>query len=352
MLELVSKSIRALIKEHDYAIVPNLGGFVTKYKSAELLPSKGIILPPSKSIAFNRKLIDDDGLLVHKMAIIGQVSLETAKEHLQEFIKKAFQQLDEARPINIEQLGTLKYNKNLQLEFELKTKDNFNPYSYGLTSLHCEPIQTKAKVKQAQKKILSRSILSKVAIVLPFVIVGVLLSYYIKDHSISELKQTAEFFSWFDTSTVKNDTSKQNQTKTEVEAKIDEQTQKQNALKYIEPKVEQTVSITEDTKVDKASAEIEEDEPINNSQSEMQEEPVKTIDKTAKYQLVAGSFKASGNANRLQKKLEKLGYPAIVVHQAQRYRVIASAYSDKIEAIQAKDSLKAQHISTWVNTLN
>ena len=67
--------------------------------------------------------------------------------------------------------------------------------------------------------------------------------------------------------------------------------------------------------------------------------------------MVAGSFKSKKNAKRLVKKIEKLNFQPEIVKNGNRYRVIASSYSNKEEAKKLKETLKNKKIKTWINTL-
>ena len=56
--------LRELLFVQECVIIPGFGGFLTKYKSADIDYLNYTITPPTKSISFNRQLRNDDGLLV------------------------------------------------------------------------------------------------------------------------------------------------------------------------------------------------------------------------------------------------------------------------------------------------
>ena len=63
------------------------------------------------------------------------------------------------------------------------------------------------------------------------------------------------------------------------------------------------------------------------------------------YSVVCGSFGVKANADGLKAKLDKDGYSAKVVYNADRnmYRVIVSSYDSREDAARARDSFKAKY---------
>ena len=63
------------------------------------------------------------------------------------------------------------------------------------------------------------------------------------------------------------------------------------------------------------------------------------------YSVVCGSFGVKANADGLKAKLDRDGYSAKVVYNADRnmYRVIVSSYDSREDAARARDSFKAKY---------
>ena len=63
------------------------------------------------------------------------------------------------------------------------------------------------------------------------------------------------------------------------------------------------------------------------------------------YSVVCGSFGVKANADGLKAKLDKDGYSAKVVYNADRnmYRVIVSSFDSREDAARARDSFKAKY---------
>lgn len=68
------------------------------------------------------------------------------------------------------------------------------------------------------------------------------------------------------------------------------------------------------------------------------------------FSVVVGSFSVIANAEGLQQRLKNAGYPAQVVKNDERnmYRVIATTFDSKAEAVQSRDNLRATYPDAWL----
>jgi len=68
------------------------------------------------------------------------------------------------------------------------------------------------------------------------------------------------------------------------------------------------------------------------------------------YSVVVGSFSVIANAEGLQQKLRNAGYNAQVVKNEERnmYRVIATTFTNKADAVRSRDSLRATYPDAWL----
>ncbi len=64
----IDQHISDLLYCYDCVIIPDFGGFVANYRSAEIDKKRNILYPPSKGIIFNKNLVHNDGLLANKIA--------------------------------------------------------------------------------------------------------------------------------------------------------------------------------------------------------------------------------------------------------------------------------------------
>ena len=68
------------------------------------------------------------------------------------------------------------------------------------------------------------------------------------------------------------------------------------------------------------------------------------------YSVVVGSFSVIANAEGLQQRLKNAGYSAQIVKNDERnmYRVIASTFDNKADAVQSRDQLRATYQDAWL----
>jgi cell division protein FtsN len=68
------------------------------------------------------------------------------------------------------------------------------------------------------------------------------------------------------------------------------------------------------------------------------------------YSVVVGSFSVIANAEGLQQRLKNAGYSAQIVKNDERnmYRVVASTFDNKADAVQSRDQLRATYQDAWL----
>lgn len=68
------------------------------------------------------------------------------------------------------------------------------------------------------------------------------------------------------------------------------------------------------------------------------------------YSVVVGSFGLKTNAEGLQSRLKAAGYPAQIVLNPSNnmYRVVATTFATKGEAVESRDALRSQYADAWL----
>jgi len=68
------------------------------------------------------------------------------------------------------------------------------------------------------------------------------------------------------------------------------------------------------------------------------------------FSVVVGSFSVIANAEGLQQKLRNQGYNAQIVKNEERnmYRVVASTFSNKSDAVRSRDNLRGTYPDAWL----
>lgn len=156
--------ISDLLYSYDCVIVPDFGGFVANYASAQIHPIQHKFQAPSKKISFNRQLKNNDGLLTNHIAGKKEISYSEAQELVRLFVNQAIKGLQEGDRIKIEKVGTLFLDPEKNIQFISENTNNYLLDSFGLEAFRALPIRREGvekrvleKIKDQQHKELSES---------------------------------------------------------------------------------------------------------------------------------------------------------------------------------------------------
>ena len=172
----ISQYIKELLLLNDCVIVPEFGGFVANYKAATVENNQ--FFPPTKEIAFNNKLISNDGLLINYISETEGIDYFNAKQKLDSFVEEILLNLERNRNVYFEGVGYLHYDSRENLQFEPQLKQNLLVESYGLQNFSYEKLYQRQMPKPAIKVeyrepvpvIFQKRKLKKLAIAIPLLI--------------------------------------------------------------------------------------------------------------------------------------------------------------------------------------
>jgi len=145
----INQYIKELLLLNDCVIIPEFGGFVANYKPASIENNQ--FFPPTKEIAFNNKLISNDGLLVNYIADSEGINYFEAKQKLENFVEETQLNLERNRNVYFEGVGYLHYDSHENLQFEPQLKQNLLVESYGLQNFTYEKLYQRQMPKPAFK---------------------------------------------------------------------------------------------------------------------------------------------------------------------------------------------------------
>ena len=77
-MNLLDHHLHRLFLDHDCIVVPGLGGFVCNRKPARYDDKRQELIPPSRTILFNERIVHHDGVLVQAIAQKSGLSLDEA----------------------------------------------------------------------------------------------------------------------------------------------------------------------------------------------------------------------------------------------------------------------------------
>lgn len=172
----INQYIKELLLLNDCVIIPEFGGFVANYKPAVIDGNQ--FFPPCKGIAFNNKLISNDGLLINFIADQEGLSYFSAKQKLDDFVEETQLSLEQNRNVYFDGVGYLHYDSRENLQFEPQLKQNLLVESYGLQNFSYEKLYQrqmpgpafKVEYKEPVPVIFQRRKVQKLIIAIPLLL--------------------------------------------------------------------------------------------------------------------------------------------------------------------------------------
>lgn len=136
----VDQHISELLIDHDCVIVPSFGGFLASYQHATIHPTHHTFSPPSKIIAFNIFLTQNDGLLANHLAGQVHVPYNEALREILAFVQHCQKELNEGKKIILERIGSFYFDKEKNLQFEPFKQFNYLQEAYGCGAVQFLPV--------------------------------------------------------------------------------------------------------------------------------------------------------------------------------------------------------------------
>ena len=145
--------ISELLYNHDCVIVPGFGGFLANYQPAYIHPVRHTFSAPSKKIAFNRSLQNNDGLLANRLVQEEKISYSEANQKISAEVDQWNGSLERERKLSIEKIGSLHFDVEKNLRFEPDLKVNYLLDSFGLTEIQSPPVKRENFREKIEPKI-------------------------------------------------------------------------------------------------------------------------------------------------------------------------------------------------------
>lgn len=140
----ITPHINSLLYKHDCVIVPEFGAFLVQYNSAKIDIEQHIMQPPSRSIRFNSKLKDSDGVLLNYLQTQLGVDEKEAKQIILAYVEDLQISLSHLEEIVLHGIGSFSLKAN-QLQFT-PHQTNFLASVYGFQTLYTSPIAKEDEV--------------------------------------------------------------------------------------------------------------------------------------------------------------------------------------------------------------
>jgi hypothetical protein len=141
MTQKLDPYISELLYDHNCVIVTDLGGFVANYQPCTHNSKLNMASPPSKRIAFNSALRNNDGLLANHISEKEALNYAEACDVIRQYVDEVQGKLSKGDRIDIEKVGMLFLNKDNQIEFSPDNSSSFLKSSFGLSPVHSPAIR-------------------------------------------------------------------------------------------------------------------------------------------------------------------------------------------------------------------
>jgi cell division septation protein DedD len=325
----LSNYIEQLLFANDCVIIPNIGGFIVNYEAAKIDFVAQELIPPNKTVSFNPKLVNNDGLLANFLVQREQINYKKAAQKVEQWSTQIEQDLFNKKIVHFPKIGKLYFNSDSKLEF-VPAPTNFLLEVYGMPSIDCHPILRNKEYLQKETIAATTSTETATAASTTAIVPikrkkGLVLPFTLSPKLVGAAAVALLLFSspyWL--GGLFGDTPNQPSTLAEAEtittpAKttiVEEQTPKEDSPAI---QTSSTASILPIGGKESADTTPEESKPAETTvttapvvEAPPQKTVVTTTNTNTTYVVVLGAFGKKQNATRLSKKLAKDNYQALI----------------------------------------
>jgi nucleoid DNA-binding protein len=302
----IEQYIAQLLYRYQCVTVPGFGAFLTEIQSARLNESLNSFSPPTKRLAFNSNLKNNDGLLANHIALAEKTSYEYALSAIQYEVFNMKKALDENEILSFKNIGEIRLNADKNIVFSPYDQINYLTSSFGLTPF-ISPMLKREIFEKEIEIIEENATITMVA--------------DSKKTANPYLKYAAIFILALGVSGSVGYTLYQNQIASE---KILVETAVQ---KQVQNKIQQATFFIE-SHIPAVTLSIKSDKEVKMS-----------------YHIMAGVYREEKNANKTLRNLNRLGYDAkrIAPNKNGYYPVLYGSYATFAEAEKARKEINIKH---------
>ena len=326
----LDKHISELLYDHECVIVPELGGFLTSYAPARMNPGRHTITAPSKKIAFNVFLKQNDGLLANYIVQAESLSYPDALREIESYVSLCNTELVAGKKFVIEQVGILTRDAEANVQFEPFKNVNYLKDSFGLSPVQLMPVTNndfEQKVEKQLRDFISlRPSQAQVRQPLPqrrfklnalntMLLGGSILWFCLNLYIVSPDKLNLASLNPF--SVPENEPAK----------------------------IETPVIYTQPSAAHPETVYVKTTTPV-----ELPAPEVKTIDSMHQYYIVAGAFRSQGNAEKMVEEMKANGYEhSQVIDNGDGFQLVClDKFDSQAKAVDALSSIKSSHNDAWI----
>ena len=138
----VEQVVFDLLQSNECVVVPAFGGFIAKQRSARVDYNEGIAYPPTKEVAFNIQLKENDGLLINTYGVVNKLDYIQSTHSIEESVIGWNQTIGSGSKLILPKLGTFWKDKEGNVQFEQDRSFNLLLSAYGLESVRFIPVES------------------------------------------------------------------------------------------------------------------------------------------------------------------------------------------------------------------
>ena len=148
--------ISNLLYYNECVVVPGFGAFLTRYYPAEINSATHMFRPPSKRVAFNTRIQENDGLLAKHISTVDQVSYEKAMESVDISVRSWKKLLRAGKKVYLNGIGRLYMSETGKLQFNPAHDINYDINSYGLNIFRANAMDRDLEIKRSVNKAIEK----------------------------------------------------------------------------------------------------------------------------------------------------------------------------------------------------
>lgn len=150
---MIIKYLKELLYDNECVVIAGFGAFITQRHSAVIDYTNNRFTPPYKEIAFNNKLVADDGLLVDFICKKELVAPSEANEKIQNFVNQTMAILEVNSFVEFDDFGKITVDYKGDYIFSLKEDLNLLSDSFGMETFNCNAIYRTETYHEIKEKI-------------------------------------------------------------------------------------------------------------------------------------------------------------------------------------------------------
>lgn len=151
----IAEAISDLLFVRDTVVVPGLGAFVRKPRSAKVDLETNSFSMPSSQISFDASLREENDIIIRYLVDNFKISENEAKRLLFHFVSDSFNSLKSGNKVVLKDIGTMSFGPDNEIVFEKDETANYNTDSFGLCDFKLEPVvreEVKEEIEQKEEE--------------------------------------------------------------------------------------------------------------------------------------------------------------------------------------------------------